>query len=157
MLILGLAIAAFSYGNVSDLSTTAAACCCCSGDSCPMKNKDASGKQAKSCCNDCDCCKGDDASCPMMKKDADGKAMKMDDAKDCPMMKKDDASATAAKTDGEVSCPMMKKDADGKPMKMDNADATSGMHMKHDMKMDGKDCPCCHKGKDKEKPAAPAV
>ena len=159
MLVFGLAIVVYSSGTATDTSTVAASCCCCHGDSCPMKNKDASGKAAASTHEGCDCCEGD--SCPMMKKDADGKPMKMD-AASCPMMKKDAASATTAKTEGEVSCPMMKKDADGKPMKMDHTGSMSGMNhdmKKHDMKMHGEscDCPCCHKAKDAEKKDVPAV
>lgn len=153
MLVFGLTMVAFSYGTSNDLSATASSCCCCSGDSCPLKNKDASGKEAASCCDDCDCCKGDGA-CPMMAKHADGKAMKMD-AASCPMMKKD-ANSTAVKTDNAKECPMMKKDADGNPVKMDAA-TMSGMHMEHHMKMDGKGCSCCHHSKEKEKSAAPAI
>jgi len=134
MLIFGLAIAVFSYGNTTNLTAKAMACCCCSGDSCPMKKKDADGKVVASTHEGCDCC-GD--SCPMMKKDADGKTMKMD-ADSCPMMKKD--------ADGKT----MKMDADSCPMMKDDASATTGTAVKHEMKMaNGKscDCPCCHKAK----------
>src|SRR5262245_59469950 len=60
-------IAAYAYTT----SVSTAASCCCKGDSCPMKTKDANGKEV-SCCDNCDCCKdgkctGD--SCPMKKKD----------------------------------------------------------------------------------------
>lgn len=154
MFVFGLAVVAFSYGTSNNISSTAASCCYCSGDSCPLKNKDASGKEAASCCDDCDCCKGDGASCPMMTKDAEGKTMKMD-AASCPMMNKD-AKGTAVKTDDAKECPMMKKDADGKLVKMDDA-AMSGMHMEHHTKMDGKGCSCCHHSKEKERSAAPAV
>jgi hypothetical protein len=65
-------IAAYAYTRTSSQTALAAACCCCSGDSCPIKKKDASGKETASCCDSCDCCKdgkctGD--SCPMKKKD----------------------------------------------------------------------------------------
>lgn len=155
MLVFGLAVAVYSFASTADLSATAAACCCCSGDSCPMKTKDASGKETASCCDDCDCCKGGAESCPTMKKDADGKLVKTADHKECPMMKTG-ADAKTMKMDAAKECPMMKKDANGNPMRMD-VDAPSGIEIKHDMKMNGKTCPCCHKAKDKEKTAVPAV
>lgn len=65
-MILGLAMSAFAFTTTAFASMTATSCCCCSGDSCPMKKKDATGKEVASCCDNCDCCKGD--SCPMKKK-----------------------------------------------------------------------------------------
>jgi hypothetical protein len=62
LLVLGLGAATFAYKQTNN--TTAMSCC--KGDSCPMKKKDASGKETASCCDDCDCCKGD--SCPMKNK-----------------------------------------------------------------------------------------
>lgn len=145
MLVLGLAVVVFSYGTTNDVTATAAACCC-HGDSCPMKTKDASGKEVAGTHENCDCCKDGADSCPMMKKDADGKAMKMDGEHSCPMMNKD-ASATvpaAMKKEGADSCPMMK----GGAHKMDAG---------HEMKTNGTghSCSCC--SHNKEKKDAPAI
>jgi len=150
LLVLGLAIVAYSYGTSGLSSSTTAACCCCSGESCPMKTKDASGKETMSCC-DADCCKGDGESCPMMKKDAEGKPIKTEGAACCPMMKKDGSHAEMK--DG-ATCPMMKKP---------DASASTTLDMRHDMKgmthadmkaMHGEGCccPCCNKEKKEEKP-----
>lgn len=151
MLVFGLAVVAYSYGTAGSDPAAISSCCCCSGDSCPMKTKDASGKDAMSCC-DADCCKGGAESCPMMKKDADGKPMKMDGDACCPMMKKDGSHADMK--DG-MSCPMMNKDASASAstdMKHDMHDM-KGMHHA-DMKGmhgEGCSCPCCHKEKKEEK------
>jgi len=59
---------AFAYTRASTEASVAAACCC-SGDSCPMKKKDAAGTETASCCDNCSCCKGD--SCPMKMNSAD--------------------------------------------------------------------------------------
>jgi hypothetical protein len=56
LLVFGLGNATFAYTQTTG---TAVSCTCCKGDSCPMKKKDASGKETASCCDDCDCCKGD--------------------------------------------------------------------------------------------------
>ncbi len=155
MLVLGLAIAAYSYGTAGNVLSGPPSCCCCSGDSCPMKTKkDASGKETTSCC-DMDCCKGGAESCPMMKKDADGKPLKMEGASCCPMMKKDGSHADMK--DGET-CPMMKKD--GAASTTDAKNDMSTMHgdmkgMHHDMKGmhgEGCSCPCCQKQNKEEKP-----
>lgn len=67
MMILGLAVVAFAFTRTGSSVAAPMACCCnSSGDSCPMKSKDAKTSEKASCCDDCDCCKGD--SCPMMKK-----------------------------------------------------------------------------------------
>ena len=71
LLSVGMATFAFTTGGNTALTTMS--CCCCSGDSCPMKKKDAGAKETASCCDKCDCCKGD--SCPMKKKD--GSKMEM--------------------------------------------------------------------------------
>ncbi|HEV8590930.1 MAG TPA: hypothetical protein VGQ55_02430 [Pyrinomonadaceae bacterium] len=65
-LVFGLSAATFAYQQIN---TGSAASSCCKGDSCPMKNKNASSQEAASCCDkdDC-CCKGD--SCPMKKSNA---------------------------------------------------------------------------------------
>ena len=55
-------------------------CSCCRGDSCPMKDKDKTSADAKSCCDNCDCCKGDD--CPMKMKHDQKDSMAMPMAKD---------------------------------------------------------------------------
>ena len=44
----------FGVGGATFANTLSG--CCCKGDSCPMMQKDASGKTAD-CCDDCDCCK----------------------------------------------------------------------------------------------------
>ncbi len=64
VLVFGLGIATFAYQQTNGTFGAAASCSCCNGDSCPMKTKDASGKETASC--DCDCCK--DGSCPMKMK-----------------------------------------------------------------------------------------
>ena len=78
MLILGLSIAAFAYSRANVTSSNTAACCCCSGDSCPMKSKDAKSGEKASCCDDCDCCKGGAESCPMKMKGEKMQAMHKD-------------------------------------------------------------------------------
>ena len=156
MLVFGLAIVVYSSVTATNLAATAASCCC-HGDSCPTKAKSADGKEAASCCDNCECCNGDAASCPMKNMDAaSASAVKADHAKSCPMKVKDATAATATKIDDAKSCPMMKKDADGNPIKMD---AAHGSHVKHEMKADGSGCccACCQKTTDKEKTAAPAV
>ena len=156
LMVFGLAVVAVAYNYAGNVDTNAAvSCCCCHGDSCPMKNKEASAKDAASCCDGCECCHGDGASCPMMKKDADAKAMKMD-GHSCPMMKKAAAVAGDAKTVAARSCPMKMKDANGDPVKMDAAHTG---HTKHEMKTDGSGCccACCQKGTDKDKAAEAAV
>src|SRR5688500_17545959 len=70
--VFGLAL--FAYAQSTSVNSERSSCC--SKDSCPMKKKDASGKVAASCCDNCDCCKdgkctGD--SCPMKKKDGEAK------------------------------------------------------------------------------------
>ena len=67
--LLGLSIVSFANAQASNSLSSWMSCC--GSDSCPMKKKDANGKEV-SCCDNCDCCKdgkctGD--SCPMKKKD----------------------------------------------------------------------------------------
>lgn len=76
ILVFGLSIAAFAYTQTTGTNGATASCSCCTGDSCPMKTKDASGKETASCCDDCDCCKGD--SCPMKMKDEKAAAASAD-------------------------------------------------------------------------------
>ncbi len=86
VLVFGLAIAVYALNTTNTSNAAAkAACCCCSGDSCPMKDKNAMAGTATKHEN-CDCC-GD--SCPMMKGDAAQKMhgeMKMENGESCPMM-----------------------------------------------------------------------
>ena len=83
-MVLGLAVAVYALNTTSTVDTSAAvSCCCCSGDSCPMKDKNAAAKTGAADKHEGCCCKGDGASCPMMK---DGK-MSADGAHSCPMMK----------------------------------------------------------------------
>lgn len=91
LMVFGLAIAAFAY-TTTNAPKNGGMDCCCKGDSCPMKSKDAAGKETASCCDkeDC-CCKGD--SCPMKGKDAAGKE-----------------SASCCSKDGADSCPMKARD-----------------------------------------------
>lgn len=71
-LVFGLGAGTLAYQQTNETASTAMSCCCCSGDSCPMKKKDASGKETASCCDNCSCCKGENScsgdSCPMKKK-----------------------------------------------------------------------------------------
>jgi hypothetical protein len=149
LMIFGLGAGTLAYQQTGSTARSATSCCCCKGDSCPMKQKDASGKETAVTHENCDCCAGCAESCPMMKKDADGKAMKMDGAHSCPMMKKDGeisaTAATAVKTEGAESCPMMKGEASQKVV-----------GMKHEMRADGKShsCPCCSRQKEKKDAAA---
>ncbi|MEP6787582.1 MAG: hypothetical protein ABJB40_04070 [Acidobacteriota bacterium] len=74
--VLALGVVAFAYTTTSSTAETAMSCCCCSGDSCPMKKKDASATETASCCDICDCCKGD--SCPMKTKGEKAAAVSTD-------------------------------------------------------------------------------
>ena len=146
VLVFGLAIAVYAFNSPTTSNATAkVASCCCKGDSCPMKDKNATADTATKHEN-CDCC-GD--SCPM---------------------KKGDAAMAGMKTEGSESCPMMKGDATQKKhgeMKMENGESCPMMNgkgghkmdagMKHEMKSDGKghSCACCDHAK--EKKDAPAV
>src|SRR5437868_10787360 len=50
-----LAFAMLFVFGLGTATLAATDCCsCCKGDSCPMKQKEVSGKEA-SCCDDCDC------------------------------------------------------------------------------------------------------
>jgi len=64
LMLFGLAIVAFAYNQTNTTNQTAMSCCC-KGDSCPMKNKDASASSTASCCDDPNCCCKDGGSCPM--------------------------------------------------------------------------------------------
>lgn len=166
MMVFGLAIAVYALNTNTAVETSAAvSCCCCSGDSCPMKGKNAvaTTTAAADKHDNCSCC-GD--SCPMMK---DGK-MAADGDHSCPMMKAGAEHKMDGKMEGmnhgdkmaangEHSCPMMKdgKAHDMKDMKsMDPK--THEMHKNMAASADGKSgctCACCAHGK--EKKDAPAV
>ena len=142
ILVFGLAFAAYAINTT--VTADAAKTCCCSGDSCPMKNKDAAGKQTASTSDQgCSCC-GD--SCPMKNKDASGAQVKCDCCGDsCPMItgQADDkgTKADSGRHAGVVmaegkSCPMMKAEGGHK--------MEAGM--KHEMSADGT-MSCCKKAK----------
>jgi hypothetical protein len=92
VMIFGLAIAVYAF-NSTLVRSDKAATSCCSGDSCPMKKKNADAGEKMSCCDKCDCCK--DGKCKM-KKEGEAKAghadsgHKMADGESCPMMKDGD-------------------------------------------------------------------
>ena len=136
MMVFGLAVAVYALNTNTSVETSATvSCCCCSGDSCPMKGKNAAATTTTAADkHEGCCCKGDGASCPMMK---NGKMA----------------------ADGDHSCPMMKdgKAHDMKDMKsMDPK--THDMHKNMAATADGKSgctCACCAHGK--EKKDAPAI
>lgn len=102
ILILGLAAAAYAFNKTNVSSKTASSACCCSGDSCPMKSKDAKttgGEKQASCCDkdDC-CCKGD--SCPMKKQGENTSANCCGDS--CPMKDKETQASSVADTKNVV-------------------------------------------------------
>lgn len=106
--VLGLAVAAYAYNQTSSIAT-AKVSCCKDKDSCPMKKKDASGKETASSCDCCkDNCAGD--SCPMKKKGETAHMSKIGMS----------GNVTAATGDGCCcaccgdSCPMKKKDDEAK-------------------------------------------
>ncbi|MBC7900289.1 MAG: hypothetical protein H7070_09575 [Saprospiraceae bacterium] len=68
LMVFGLAVVAFAY-NQSTVATQAKTDCCKGSDSCPMKNKAASG-QTEACCDDPNCCCKSGESCPMKKGEA---------------------------------------------------------------------------------------
>ncbi len=151
VLLFGVGFAVYAYNSTQSITeSVAASCCCCSGDSCPMKAKDAkaTGEASHECC-----CKGDGASCPMKSKDGksgDKMAMAADGKHSCPMMSGDAAHKMepGMKHDHKMangeSCPMMK---DGKSAKMDEMHkGMPGM----DHSKSGHSCPCCSHNKDKK-------
>jgi hypothetical protein len=103
MLVLGLGAATLAYQQTNNMVGKAMSCCCCKGDSCPMKRKDASGKETASCCDKDDCCKGD--SCPMKTKGEKPQAVSAD-MKNVTVVSSDEdccCSCYGAKKDGQAS------------------------------------------------------
>ena len=91
----GLAAGAYAYyGSPGSASSAGMACCRHNADSCPMKQKAASGSETASCCDNCECCKGGAESCPMKSGASGAMTEHKHDAASCPMMKQD-ASAPA--------------------------------------------------------------
>src|SRR5687768_4942161 len=85
LMVFGLSIAAVAYTQTAGAASVSASCC--KGDSCPMKNKNASAGEKTSCCDDCDCCSGE--SCPMKKQGETSVAVvKTPDGSSCAMMMK---------------------------------------------------------------------
>ena len=163
LMVFGLAIATVAFSSQTNVSTVTA-CCCCSGDSCPMKKKDAVAKDASlkdgaSCCDGCEHCKGGAESCPMMKDGAHSGEHAKGAHSCCPMMK-DAAHAYSSGHDtakhGEhhdksmtASCPM--KD---RPEAKATGEAVATAPV---AAADAKGCSCaCCQGHAK-KQAAPAV
>jgi hypothetical protein len=90
----GLAAGAYAYyGSSASISVAAMTCCHHNGESCPMKQKAASGSETASCCDNCECCKGGADSCAMKNGASSTAAEPKHDAASCPMKK--DASAVA--------------------------------------------------------------
>lgn len=85
LLAFAFSVVAVAYTSTTSLAASSASCC--SGDSCPLKSKNASTGEKGSCCDDCDGCSGD--SCPMKSKgETHATAMKMADGESCPMKMK---------------------------------------------------------------------
>jgi hypothetical protein len=120
LMVFGLSIAAVAYTKTSGAASISASCC--KGDSCPMKNKNASAGEKASCCDDCDCCSGES----------------------CPMKKKGETSAAVVKASDGSSCAMMMK-------KAPKAETASVEHANVVVASDGEGCSCSCCGKDKEK------
>ena len=100
MLVFGLGAASFAYKQTNNTTNAAVSCCCCKGDSCPMKSKNASGKEAASCCDKEDCCKG--GSCPMKTKGEKPQAVSVN-MKNVTVVTSDEGccSCCGAKKDGQ--------------------------------------------------------
>lgn len=122
LMVFGLSFAAVAYTQTAGAASVSASCC--KGDSCPMKNKNASAGEKASCCDDCDCCSGES----------------------CPMKKKGETSAAVVKvSDGESCAMMMKKAPKAETVSFELANvvvASDG---------EGCCCSCCGKDEDKEK------
>lgn len=106
LMVFGLAIAAFAYTGTSTSNKARMGCCCKSdsaAESCPMKSKDAAGKETASCCEkeDC-CCKSGAESCPMKSKD-EAKPAEKSKPSCC-----DKEESAAPKKDGEAASIDMK-------------------------------------------------
>lgn len=157
LMVFGLAVAAVAFSTSTNVAAVAA-CCCCSGDSCPLKNrdavqKDASVKDTGSCCDGCEHCKGCAESCPMMK-DAAHKGEHGSGTHSCPMMKDAVHADTAKHSEqhdkaGAASCPMKNK--------MDAKATTDAITVTPVSETHAKGCSCaCCQGH-QEKQAVPQV
>jgi hypothetical protein len=122
LMVFGLSIIAVAYTKTAGAASMSASRC--KGDSCPMKNKNASADEKASCCDDCDCCSGGS----------------------CPMKKKDETSAAVVKVSSGTSCAMMVK-------KAPKTETVSFEHANVVVASDDENCgcSCCGKDKDKEK------
>ncbi len=131
---LGIGVATFAVSTNLN-GHNAVADSCCKGDSCPMKKKDASGKEATSCCDNCDCCKDGNCtgdSCTLKKKTEKTAAVGADMQNVAYVVSDEGCCSCCSKSKVQA----VKFDVKGRPIGTDAKQSTSC-------------CSCC--GKDKAK------